>query len=73
MQAEGQSGVAFVAVVPDADAMMINARRTRTDSCLPRRTIRCSLRPSCSVNRRALTGSATAHPTLDSDHIRHRA
>ena len=26
-------------VVPDADAMMINARRTRTDSCLPRRTI----------------------------------
>jgi hypothetical protein len=24
--------------VPDADAMMIIARRTRTDPCLPRRT-----------------------------------
>jgi hypothetical protein len=27
-------------VVPDAEAMMINARRTRIDSCLPRRTRR---------------------------------
>src|SRR4249919_110343 len=27
--------------VPDADAMMIIARRTRIDSCLPRRTICC--------------------------------
>jgi hypothetical protein len=25
--------------VPDADAMMIIARRTRTEPCLPRRTI----------------------------------
>jgi hypothetical protein len=32
--------------VPDADAMMIIARRTRTDSCLPRRTICCSHCPS---------------------------
>jgi hypothetical protein len=32
--------------VPDADAMMIIARRTRTDSCLPRRTICCSRLPS---------------------------
>ena len=31
-------------VVPDADAIMINARRTRTDSCLPRRTICSNLR-----------------------------
>jgi hypothetical protein len=31
--------------VPDADAMMIIARRTRTDSCLPRRTICCSRCP----------------------------
>ena len=45
--------------VPDADAMMINARRTRTESsCLPRRTICCSRRPSSSVRRRARTGSA---------------
>lgn len=44
--------------VPDADAMMINAWRTRTDSCSPRRTICCSFCPSSSVNRRALTGSA---------------
>ena len=29
--------------VPDAEAMMIIARRTRTDPCLPRRTI-CSSR-----------------------------
>jgi hypothetical protein len=28
--------------VADADAMMINARRTRIDSPLPRRTICCS-------------------------------
>ena len=28
-------------VVPDADAMMISARRTRIDPCFPRRTI-CS-------------------------------
>jgi hypothetical protein len=26
----------------DADAMMITARRTRTDPCFPRRTICCS-------------------------------
>jgi hypothetical protein len=26
-----------IAGVPDADAMMINARRTRTESCLPLR------------------------------------
>jgi hypothetical protein len=32
--------------VPDADAMMIIARRTRTDPCLPRRTICCSRLPS---------------------------
>ena len=32
--------------VPDADAMMIIARRTRTDPCLPRRTICCSRCPS---------------------------
>ena len=32
--------------VPDADAiMMIIAQRTRTDPCLPRRTICCSRRP----------------------------
>jgi len=47
-------------VVPDADAMMINARRTRTDSCLPRRTIWTSRCPSSSVKRRARTGSAIA-------------
>jgi hypothetical protein len=32
--------------VPDADAMMIIARRTRIDPCLPRRTICCSRCPS---------------------------
>jgi len=32
--------------VPDADAMMIIARRTRTDPCLPRRTICCRRCPS---------------------------
>jgi hypothetical protein len=32
--------------VPDADAMMIIARRTRTDPCSPRRTICSSRRPS---------------------------
>ena len=32
--------------VPDADAMMIIARRTRTDPCFPRRTICSSSRPS---------------------------
>jgi len=31
---------------PDADAMVIISRRTRIDSCSPRRTICCSLRPS---------------------------
>ena len=31
--------------VPDADAMMIIARRTRTDPCFPRRTICSSRRP----------------------------
>ncbi|MEV7046491.1 hypothetical protein [Amycolatopsis sp. NPDC051061] len=39
---------------PDAEAMMIVARRTRIDSCLPRRVIRSSVRTSSSVNRRAL-------------------
>jgi hypothetical protein len=35
---------ALIAVtgVPDADAMMIIARRTRIDSCVPRRTICCA-------------------------------
>jgi hypothetical protein len=37
-----QPSIAFTGV-PDADAMMIKALRTRTDSCLPRRTICCSL------------------------------
>jgi hypothetical protein len=55
--------------VPDADAMMINARRTRIESCLPRRTICCNRRPSSSVSRRARTGSAIHPPTLDSDVI----
>ena len=32
--------------VPDAEAMMIIARRTRIDPCLPRRTICCSRLPS---------------------------
>jgi hypothetical protein len=32
--------------VPDADAMMITARRTRIDPCLPRRTMSCSRLPS---------------------------
>ena len=32
--------------VPDADAMMIIARRTRIDPCLPRRTTCCSRCPS---------------------------
>ena len=32
--------------VPDADATMIIARRTRIDPCLPRRTICCSRCPS---------------------------
>src|SRR3954453_15684759 len=48
--------------VPDADAMMIRARRTRTDPCLPRRTICCSRRPSSSDRRRARTGSAITTP-----------
>lgn len=48
---------------------MIRARRTRTDSCLPRRTIRCSLCPSSSVNRLALTGSAINDLTLNSGYV----
>jgi hypothetical protein len=32
--------------VPDADAMVISARRTRIDPCLLRRTICCSRLPS---------------------------
>jgi Clp amino terminal domain, pathogenicity island component len=32
--------------VPDADAIMIIARRTRTEPCFPRRTICCSRCPS---------------------------
>lgn len=32
--------------VRDAEAMMIIAQCTRTDSCLPRRTICCSRRPN---------------------------
>jgi hypothetical protein len=45
--------------------MMIAARRTRIDSCLPRRVIRSRRRPSSSVSRRARTGSAITHPALD--------
>ena len=48
--------------VPDADAMMIIARRTRIDLCLPSRTICCSRRPSSSLSRRARTGSAITSP-----------
>ena len=51
--------------VPDADAMMIIARRTRTDPCLPRRTICYSRRPSSSLSRRARTGSAITPPALN--------
>ncbi|MGH3816016.1 MAG: hypothetical protein ACRDUV_26805 [Pseudonocardiaceae bacterium] len=39
--------------VPLAETMMINARRTRTDSCPPRRTICCNRRPCTSDNHRA--------------------
>jgi len=46
--------------VPDDEARMIVARRTRIDSCRPRRTIRPSRCPSSSVKRRARTGSAIA-------------
>jgi hypothetical protein len=53
-------------VVPLADAMTINARRTRIEPCLPRRTIRCSVCPSSSLSRRARTGSAIAPRTVDS-------
>jgi hypothetical protein len=49
-------------VAPLADAMMINARRTRIESCLPRRTIRRRVCPSWSLSRRARTGSAIAPP-----------
>ena len=56
-------------VVPLAEAMMINARRTRIEPCLPRRTIRCSVCPSASVSRRTLTGSAIAPPTVAIDHL----
>jgi len=41
---------------------MIVARRTRIGFPRPRRTSAVSRRPSCSVNRRALTGSATWPP-----------
>jgi hypothetical protein len=34
------------AVLPEADARIIIARRTRIVPCLPRRTIRTSVRPS---------------------------
>ena len=44
--------------VPDDDAMMIIARRTRIEPCLPRRTIWVNRWPSSSESLRALTGSA---------------
>ncbi|OLL89274.1 hypothetical protein Ae406Ps2_6481 [Pseudonocardia sp. Ae406_Ps2] len=50
--------------VPDDDAMMIDARRTRIGFPRPRRTIRVSRRPSSSVSRRALTGPAIPKPPL---------
>ena len=64
--------------VPDADATMIIARRTRTDPCFPRRTICSSRRPSSSVSRRARTGSAITPPATRPHHkiecpITHRA
>jgi hypothetical protein len=40
------SWVIAITGVPLADAMTINARRIRTESCLPRRTSRCSVCPS---------------------------
>ncbi len=46
--------------VPGADAIMIIARRTRTDPCLSRGTICRRRRPSSSRSRRARTGSAIA-------------
>jgi hypothetical protein len=49
--------------------MMINARRTRIEPCLPRRTIRCSVCHSASVSRRTLTGLAIAPPTVATDHV----
>lgn len=53
--------------LPHADAMMIRARPTyRLVSA--RRTIRCRLCPSSSVNRLALTGSAIHDLTPNSDH-----
>ena len=49
-------------VLPDTDAMMINARHQRTVKPLPCRTICCSRWPSASVSRHARTGSAmTSH------------
>jgi hypothetical protein len=53
----------------ETDAMMINARRTLTESCLPRRTICCRFCPSTSVNRRARTGPAIHDLTLNNDHV----
>jgi hypothetical protein len=52
-------------VVPEADAMMIVARRTRIEPCLPRRTIACNRWPSSSVSRRARTGSAIPPTSRD--------
>lgn len=48
--------------LPPDDASSIIARRNRTELVLPRRTIRCSFCPSCSVSRRTLTGDAIPAP-----------
>jgi hypothetical protein len=50
--------------VPDADAMMIIARRTRTDPCFPRRTICSSRRPSC-YRVRGAPGRARLRTAVD--------
>lgn len=52
-------------VFPPAEASTIIARRNRTVLVLPRRTIRWSFCPSCSVSLRTLTGPAIEPPHTD--------
>jgi hypothetical protein len=56
---------ALAALFPPAEANSIIARRKRTVLVPPRRTIRWSFCPSCSVSLRTLTGPAIAPPRTD--------
>jgi len=58
--------------VPDDEARIIVARRTRIELPLPRRTIWVSRWPSASLSRLALTGSATRTHSLVPTCCRHR-